>query len=539
MTFKTKKINEIDSAGTIQQNDELLGFRGGTTSTFTFSGGIPGGSDTQLQYNNDGSFGGISSLTYNGSNVTSTAGFTIDGTSDETQLIIQGHSTQTSAILDIQNSGGTSLANLDSSGVWTANKMIAGDPGLEDTGITINGTTYESVLKASDIGGTNAAQFIMHRHSTTLAPIIVGARTNSDTSAHAVVANGQPLLQLYATGHDGTDYVIGGNISFEVDGTPGSNDMPGRIVFNVTPDGSAAAAEAMRISQDKTVDFQAAIDLNSNLINNVTDPSSAQDAATKNYVDTNTISASSTDTLTNKTFDANGTGNSISNIDVADLADGTDGELITWGTSGAPTTVSVGTSGQILTSNGAGAAPTFQDAATAGVWNFLTSDTASDSSALTFTSNIDSTYDNYVIVLENLVMASDSVLYLRVSTDGGMSYISTGNVYEYAAIRTRGGSTQTDDTSAGAQQVNLTAALTAESDAGNAINGTIHMFSPSNTSLHTYFMFNTVFTSSVGGVAFVSGSGRYEATTAVNAIQISGAANISSGTIRLYGVSKS
>jgi len=34
------------------------------------------------------------------------------------------------------------------------------------------------------------------------------------------------------------------------------------------------------------------------------------------------ITASSTDTLTNKTFDANGTGNSISNIEVADLASG-------------------------------------------------------------------------------------------------------------------------------------------------------------------------------------------------------------------------
>ena len=47
---------------------------------------------------------------------------------------------------------------------------------------------------------------------------------------------------------------------------------------------------------------------------------------------------------------------------VASLAAGTDGELITWDASGNPATVPVGTANQVLTSNGAGAAPTFQDA---------------------------------------------------------------------------------------------------------------------------------------------------------------------------------
>ena len=76
------------------------------------------------------------------------------------------------------------------------------------------------------------------------------------------------------------------------------------------------------------------------------------------------VGKATTDTFTNKTFDANGTGNSLSNVDVADLANGTDGQLITWGADAAPTTVATGNSGQILTSNGAGAAPTFETAVT-------------------------------------------------------------------------------------------------------------------------------------------------------------------------------
>lgn len=87
----------------------------------------------------------------------------------------------------------------------------------------------------------------------------------------------------------------------------------------------------------------------------------------KAYVDAEDANiASDTLTLTNKTFDANGTGNSLSNVDVADLANGTDGELITWDAAGAPATVPVGTATHVLTSNGAGAAPTFQAAAGGG-----------------------------------------------------------------------------------------------------------------------------------------------------------------------------
>lgn len=78
--------------------------------------------------------------------------------------------------------------------------------------------------------------------------------------------------------------------------------------------------------------------------------------------DANNATASSTTTFTNKTFDANGTGNSLSNVDVADLSNGTDGELITWDAAGAPATVAVGTATHVLTSNGVGTAPTFQEA---------------------------------------------------------------------------------------------------------------------------------------------------------------------------------
>jgi len=47
-------------------------------------------------------------------------------------------------------------------------------------------------------------------------------------------------------------------------------------------------------------------------------------------------------------------------VGLAQMASGTDGNLITYDASGDPAAVAVGTSGQVLTSNGAGSAPTMQ-----------------------------------------------------------------------------------------------------------------------------------------------------------------------------------
>jgi hypothetical protein len=53
-------------------------------------------------------------------------------------------------------------------------------------------------------------------------------------------------------------------------------------------------------------------------------------------------------------------------VTLAKMSGGTDGELITYNTSGDPATVAVGTSGHVLTSGGTGVAPTFQAVAASG-----------------------------------------------------------------------------------------------------------------------------------------------------------------------------
>lgn len=71
---------------------------------------------------------------------------------------------------------------------------------------------------------------------------------NATAGSHTVVQSGDQLGVLSFGGSDGTNISEGARISVEVDGTPGTNDMPGRIVFLTTADGSATPTERLRIS---------------------------------------------------------------------------------------------------------------------------------------------------------------------------------------------------------------------------------------------------------------------------------------------------
>jgi hypothetical protein len=54
-------------------------------------------------------------------------------------------------------------------------------------------------------------------------------------------------------GADGTNMVRAANILAAVDGTPGANDMPGRLVFSTTADGASSPSERMRINSNGIV----------------------------------------------------------------------------------------------------------------------------------------------------------------------------------------------------------------------------------------------------------------------------------------------
>jgi len=68
-----------------------------------------------------------------------------------------------------------------------------------------------------------------------------------------VVSNGDDLGSILFSGSDGDQFRNGALIRSEVDGTAGNDDMPGRIIFATTADGSYSPTERMRINSSGTV----------------------------------------------------------------------------------------------------------------------------------------------------------------------------------------------------------------------------------------------------------------------------------------------
>ena len=96
---------------------------------------------------------------------------------------------------------------------------------------------------------TASAQLIRHSADSSSSQIDLTKSRNATKGSNTIVQDDDVLGQITFRGDDGTDLnSAGASISASVDGTPGSNDMPGRLVFSTTADGSNSATERLRIT---------------------------------------------------------------------------------------------------------------------------------------------------------------------------------------------------------------------------------------------------------------------------------------------------
>ena len=176
------------------------------------------------------------------------------GTSAPDALLNVVANTATDAVRITQTGAGNALvvedaANPDSTPfiVTTSGQVIVGNVNaLGASGATPNvqvlGSTYAAVAVAqmrfvnSGSGGVDQG-----------AANHVFVRARGTTASPTTVASGDELGAVSFQGRETSTVVEAARISAFVDGTPGSLDMPGRLVFATTPDGTNSPTERMRI----------------------------------------------------------------------------------------------------------------------------------------------------------------------------------------------------------------------------------------------------------------------------------------------------
>jgi hypothetical protein len=229
-------------------------------------------------------------------------------------------------------------------------------------------------------------------------------------------------------------------------------------------------------------------------------------------------------------------------VTLAKIAAGTDGELITWNASGDPAAVAVGTATHVLTSNGTGAAPTFQ-AAGGGLVFLQTTDIGSTPATINFTAVDASKYDAYMCLLLNVTPSNDDVhLYMRTSTDGGSSYDASGGNYDWA-VSSEGGSNSAHEATGSPDNVISLTGLNAGGDytigssgGEDGISGVIWVLGP-HLVKQTNIVWSLFFDSANPGGHGVTGGALRDSAGDVDAWQwLFEAGTLESGTISVYGV---
>ena len=129
-----------------------------------------------------------------------------------------------------------------------------------DTGVNLNNASGGSAREAKAYV-YNTASVTSERYNLGLitgnngvaGPTVFLSKTRASSNTHTVVQSGDEVGDIRFTGSDGTFFVEAARIKGKVDGTPGSQDMPGRLEFHTTADGASGTTERMRIDSSGRV----------------------------------------------------------------------------------------------------------------------------------------------------------------------------------------------------------------------------------------------------------------------------------------------
>ena len=177
--------------------------------------------------------------------------------------LLLGNSVGTARFTINLKGGGSELAYLGSEGNFPfyfqtngTERMRIDNGGRLLVGVSSSrnvGFAHTVQIEGTD-GATSSMSLIRNANDTNGPHIDFAKSRGTSTGSNTVVQSGDTLGNLVFRGVDGSDAnTVACQIQGQVDGTPGSNDMPGRLVFKTTADGASSASERLRISQNGNV----------------------------------------------------------------------------------------------------------------------------------------------------------------------------------------------------------------------------------------------------------------------------------------------
>ena len=172
----------------------------------------------------------------------------------------------------------------------------------------------------------------------------------------------------------------------------------------------------------------------------------------------------------------------------------------------------------------------------------LSTQTASASASISFTSGIDSTYDSYVFKFYNIHPATNGANFtFQADTGTNTSYNQTMTTTYFRAAHGEDGSGAGLSYDGGRDQAQGTGFLEVISGIGNDNdgngNGSLHIFSPSSSTFVKHFIIRscTSYEDSIARDMYIAGY--FNTTTALTRFQFKmSSGNIDDGIIKMYGV---
>ena len=219
------------------------------------------------------------------------------------------------------------------------------------------------------------------------------------------------------------------------------------------------------------------------------------------------------------------------------ITSGTAYGVITAGTTstGACQVVTPGTSGYLLESGGSSALPTWVSVGGSGNFVLIQSQTVSGVTTVNFTTGINSTYNNYFLLVSGIsYQFNNSVTStIAISTNGGSSYILTGYRSVFGNVASN---STTWTTSNGSNQYLSEFGLL--SSTSSIISGGIYLYNLTSGSGYIASSAKGVCAdTTAANTNYFICAGQYEtASTTANALQVASVNGFASGTFSLFGI---